>query len=118
MPDMAYPITFIDSHIQELNKKPLNDDESLNTVDTQFSSISNIQSVQTINAYGIKIAEALEVIEIEERAKTQAEQHSNAFQNHLIEILGKRRQPEPYVQKQQQSLLEHIKPTQLFGQTF
>jgi hypothetical protein len=29
--------------------------------------------VQTINAYGIKIAEALEVIEIDEKAKTQAE---------------------------------------------
>lgn len=41
----------------------------MNSVDTLFSSISNIESVQTVNAYGIKIAEAMEVIEYEERAK-------------------------------------------------
>lgn len=46
-------------------------------MDTQFSSISNIQSVQTINAYGIRIAEALEVIELDEQAKTsQTPTHS------------------------------------------
>lgn len=78
----------------------------MNTVDTQFSSNSNILSVQTINAYGIKIAEALEVIEIEEKQKTQAEQSATLLQKHLTALLGKRKQPEPYDKLHAQSLIE------------
>lgn len=58
-------------------EKSVCDEESVNTVDTQFSSISNIQSEQTINAYGIKIAEALEVIELDEKAKTNTGSSTN-----------------------------------------
>ena len=68
-------------------------------------------SVQTINAYGIKIAEALEVIEIEEKQKTQNEQSATLLQKHLNNLLGKRNQPEPYDQLRAQSLIEQIKPT-------
>eukprot|EP00347_Sterkiella_histriomuscorum_P000559 403375380 len=96
-------------------QKALNEDESVNTVDTQFSSNSNHLSIQTINAYGIKIAEALEVIEIEEKAKTQADQNTTILQQHLNQLLGKRKQPEPYMQAQAptaQVLLDQIKNSQ------
>jgi hypothetical protein len=65
-------------------------------VDTQFSSHSNIQSVQTINAYAIKIAEAIEVIEIEEKVKTSSSHSNLILQQHLNQLLGKRKQPENY----------------------
>lgn len=55
--------------LQEIDQKPSSNEDSLNTVDTLFSSISNVESTLTINAYGIKIAEAIEVIEYEEKEK-------------------------------------------------
>jgi hypothetical protein len=68
----------------------------VNTVNTQFSSILNPLSEQTlgISAYGIRIAEALEVIELDEKAKNEAS--FNSTTNPLESLLGKRKQPEPY----------------------
>lgn len=63
----------------------------MNTVNTQFSSILNPLSEQTlgISAYGIRIAEALEVIELDEKAKNEAS--FNSTTNPLESLLGKRK---------------------------
>ena len=37
-------------------------EETLNTIDTLFSFVSDFENEHTINAYGIKIAQAIEVI--------------------------------------------------------
>jgi hypothetical protein len=54
-------------------------------------------SVQTINAYGIKIAEALEVIEFEEQTKNNLPGRPSEYEtSYPTSLLGKRKQPEPY----------------------
>jgi hypothetical protein len=68
----------------------------MNSVDTLFSSISNVESTMTINAYGIKIAQAIEVIEHEERAKHISHQNAAIIHDTLTSLLGKRRHPEAY----------------------
>jgi len=68
----------------------------MNSVDTLFSSISNIESVQTVNAYGIKIAEAMEVIEYEERVKHINHTQAELLKGALTSLLGKRKHPESY----------------------
>ncbi len=65
---------------------------------TLFSSFSNVESTETINAYGIKIAEAVEVIEYEERTKNITSFESNNLTQTTSSLLGKRSQPEPYIQ--------------------
>ncbi|CDW81820.1 UNKNOWN [Stylonychia lemnae] len=99
---------------EEYEKKKIANEDSYNTVDTQFSSNSNIQSVQTINAYAIKIAEAIEVIEIEEKVKTSSASSNYILQSHLNQLLGKRKQPENF----SPSYLDQIRSPQVIGQGF
>jgi hypothetical protein len=49
-----------------------------------------------ISAYGIRIAEALEVIELDEKAKNELSFNSATVGTSLESLLGKRKHPEPY----------------------
>ena len=50
-----------------------------------------------ISAYGIRIAEALEVIELDEKAKNEFSVNSNTMTSSIESLLGKRKHPEPYI---------------------
>ena len=87
--------------------KSIRSDESVISVNTQFSLNLNPMSEQTlgISAYGIRIAEALEVIELDEKAKNEFSVNSNTVASSIESLLGKRKQPEPYNSSQQSSNL-------------